>query len=294
MAQTLDRYIAIFQEDMPEDFFAGKALRKLIFLRKDIFNNIEQTILLRGLKPNINEVIHLINIGSDIHQQLLNEFQDKNSEAYKTFEYFSENLQVFTKKLPPFVVSNMTALAKRAQKNAKTTEEGIYILQQEIEQTFDKSMERATGVYRRNAKGVALLIGFSIAITANADAFHIVSRLSKDSYIRIAIVNHAGQILQNDNIDTSDKLDIIKKQTESVLAEIVLPIGWNAINLEQQIDWHPSKKYHFSIWKLLTMIFGWFLSGIAISMGAPFWFDLLGKFVSVRNAGKPPISYTKK
>ena len=89
----------------------------------------------------------------------------------------------------------MANLAKRAETKAKNTEEGIYILQQEIEQTFDKSMERACGVYRRNAKGVSLLIGFSLAVLANVDAFHIVSRLSKDSSVRIAIVNNAGQIV---------------------------------------------------------------------------------------------------
>jgi phosphohistidine swiveling domain-containing protein len=288
MAQTLDRYIEIFQEDMPDDFFAGKALRKLRFMKEDVFNNIERTIDLQGLKPNVHEVVQLINIGSDIHQGLLNEFQDKNSEAYKTFQYFSDKLQVFAKKLPPSVVSNMATLAKRAQAKAKSTEEGIYILQQEIEQTFDQSMERAAGVYKRNAKGVALLIGFTIAIIANADAFHIVSRLSKDSAIRIAIVNNAGEILDSNNVDKSRKLEVIKQETDRLLAEVSLPIGWNAVNLEQQIDWHPNKKYHFYIWKLLTMICGWFVSGVAISMGAPFWFDLLGKFVHVRNAGKPP------
>ena len=35
------------------------------------------------------------------------------------------------------------------------------------------------------------------------------------------------------------------------------------------------------------VIFGWLISAIAISMGAPFWFDLLGKVMNVRNAGKP-------
>ncbi|AHJ31046.1 hypothetical protein PN465_03985 [Nodularia spumigena CS-584] len=294
MAQSLDRYIEIFQEDMPEDFFAGKTLQKLRFLREDIFNNIEQTIALKCLRPNINEVLQLINIGSDIHQELFNEFKDPNSEAYKTFQYFSEQLQVFTKTLPPSVINNMANLAKRAETKAKNTEEGIYILQQEIEQTFDKSMERACGVYRRNAKGVSLLIGFSLAVLANVDAFHIVSRLSKDSSVRIAIVNNAGQIVQKNSMDSSENLANLKKQTEEVLADVALPIGWSAINLEQQIDWHPSQKYHFSMGKFFMMICGWFVSGVAISMGAPFWFDLLGKVVNVRNTGKAPTSSAKK
>ncbi|MEA5513378.1 hypothetical protein VB654_04905, partial [Nodularia sp. UHCC 0506] len=275
-------------------FFAGKSLQRLRFFREDIFGDIEQTIALKCLSPNIHEVMQLINIGSDIHQELQNELQNKNSEAYQQLQYFSQKLQLFANKLPPSVINNMAALAKRAEIKAKTTQEGIYILQQEIEQTFDQSMARASGVYRRNSKGVALLLGFTIAVFANADAFHIVSRLSKDSSVRTAIVNNAGQIVQSNNIDSSENLANLKKETEQVLADIALPIGWTAINLEEQIGWNKSKMYHFSIWKFLTMIFGWFLSGIAISMGAPFWFDLLGKVVNVRNAGKPPTSNAKK
>jgi hypothetical protein len=38
------------------------------------------------------------------------------------------------------------------------------------------------------------------------------------------------------------------------------------------------------------VLFGWWISAIAISMGAPFWFDLLGRVMNVRNAGKPSSS----
>jgi hypothetical protein len=38
---------------------------------------------------------------------------------------------------------------------------------------------------------------------------------------------------------------------------------------------------------LLKVLFGWLISGIAISMGAPFWFDILGRVMNVRNAGAP-------
>ena len=43
----------------------------------------------------------------------------------------------------------------------------------------------------------------------------------------------------------------------------------------------------------LKVIFGWLISAIAISMGAPFWFNLLDKVVNVRNAGKPILQKQK-
>ena len=33
---------------------------------------------------------------------------------------------------------------------------------------------------------------------------------------------------------------------------------------------------------------GWFLTIVALSLGAPFWFDLLGRFVNIRSAGTKP------
>ncbi|MBD2385870.1 hypothetical protein [Cylindrospermum sp. FACHB-282] len=290
MALIVDKYIDTFELDMPEDENIGKVLQRLKFLRKDIFDNVEQTISLRGLRPNINEVVQLINTGSDIHEEFKNEFNDKDSEAYQTFEYFSKKLEEFSKKLPPSVVANMSILAKRAQRKAKTTEEGIYILKKELEETFDNSMQRASGVYKRNAKGVAILIGLSIAVITNADAFHIVGRLSKDTGIRSAIVTNAGQIVEN---NSSVDLAKVKKETDQVLTEIALPIGWNDVNLEQQFNWKPHQKKGSAIFRVLTAIPGWILSGIAIAMGAPFWFDLLNKIVNVRNAGKPPASSAK-
>ena len=41
-------------------------------------------------------------------------------------------------------------------------------------------------------------------------------------------------------------------------------------------------------------IFGWLMTGVAVAMGAPFWFDILGKLINVRNTGKPIFPNTQK
>ena len=33
---------------------------------------------------------------------------------------------------------------------------------------------------------------------------------------------------------------------------------------------------------------GWVLTALAVSLGAPFWFDLLSRFVNIRSGGRPP------
>jgi len=37
----------------------------------------------------------------------------------------------------------------------------------------------------------------------------------------------------------------------------------------------------------VTTLAGWALTILAISLGAPFWFDLLGRFSRLRASGKP-------
>jgi hypothetical protein len=43
----------------------------------------------------------------------------------------------------------------------------------------------------------------------------------------------------------------------------------------------------------MAKLFGWILSGVAISMGAAFWFEALNKIINIRNAGKKPPSATE-
>jgi hypothetical protein len=165
---------------------------------------------------------------------------------------------------------------------AKSTEEGIILLRKEIENSFDSSMERAGGVYKRNAKGVAIIIGITLAITANADTFHIINRLSKDSLLREIIINQAVKVTPQG----SNPSDINKIDPNEILKEVELPIGWTSANVQQQINVTKYRINGLPVFSVLSMIAGWLVSGIAIAMGAPFWFDLLGKVMNVRNAGK--------
>ena len=39
---------------------------------------------------------------------------------------------------------------------------------------------------------------------------------------------------------------------------------------------------------MASVALGWLITAFAVSMGAPFWFDLLNKFVNIRASGKAP------
>jgi hypothetical protein len=165
-------------------------------------------------------------------------------------------------------------------------EDEIYQFKTEIQVWFDRSMERASGVYKRNAKGIAFLIGFFLAIAVNADTFHIISRLTTDSALREALTTNA-ELVKKDCLLTQDNTGANTEDLECVRqkfnSSISLPLGRDEANLKQQTQ--ESKGWFYPP---LRSFLGWIVSGFAIMMGAPFWFELLGKIINVRNAGKPP------
>ena len=50
-----------------------------------------------------------------------------------------------------------------------------------------------------------------------------------------------------------------------------------------------SKEAKYTGWTIL----GWLITAFAISLGAPFWFDLLNKLMQVRNSVAIPVSVGK-
>ena len=166
-----------------------------------------------------------------------------------------------------------------------------------------------------NAKGVALLIGLSIDFAINADTFHMVTRFSKDSPLRTAITQRAGQVAEQSHTKSLDQdLNEFTQTVDKALASLSLPIGWDTENTTQQKEesqgWlfacntdntkqqkkecqeSPSFFYLYKKNYYLKAILGWIVTAIAISMGANFWFDLLGKVINVRNTGGKPAPST--
>jgi hypothetical protein len=277
MKDSLYKYVDSFEANIdPQYKFLNETLNRLHVLREHIFQNINEAIIIGGLKPNINEIFQLMDTSSAVYTEIETAIHDENSPKYQTIKELINSL-------PPVIVDNIGTIAKRAEYRAKSTEEGIKILQGELESYFDNSMQRAGGVYKRNAKGVAILIGITLAVGANADIFHIIDRLSKDMILREAIIYKAVQ-----TIETTNTKNVSNFNTKEILNEISLPIGWTKENLREQLNWRTNKVNGWSVVPVLTMITGWIVSGLAIAMGAPFWFDLLSKVMNVRNSGKLP------
>jgi hypothetical protein len=168
-------------------------------------------------------------------------------------------------------------------------------LREEIQSWFDKSQERASGTYTRNAKGVALLVGLVIAVLGNVDTFRIVDNMFKNRNYQIVAeqaINFYTAVDEQCKNETDpqkkaecrNKLKNLEANLSNVDKESIsslLPMGWNVTDIGKQIVEEGG---------LPKKILGWLITSFAISMGAPFWFELLGQFLKVRNTGKVILS----
>lgn len=75
---------------------------------------------------------------------------------------------------------------------------------------------------------------------------------------------------------------------EQQLQALGLPIGWDSPD-DPKRKWPGSNVLGPGGWKdqFYWHWLGWLLTALAISLGAPFWFDLLNKFIVIRSAVKP-------
>jgi len=82
------------------------------------------------------------------------------------------------------------------------------------------------------------------------------------------------------------------KQNQCQIQSLGLPLGWNNPDDPQSIwpGFHFwDVKNFFPGWygQIRLHAFGWLLTALAVSLGAPFWFDMLNKLIVVRSTVKP-------
>jgi len=166
-------------------------------------------------------------------------------------------------------------------------------------QWFNQMMDRTTGWYKKYTQVILLVVGLFIAIGFNVDTIGIVKTLQNNPTIRDQVLAQANAFSKaHPTLDAdlaanarlvaqvnSPKLDslkqlhdkLYKQATELVGKDIssindVLAIGWNG-GICKNYKWFTP--------------FGWILTALAISMGAPFWFDLLNKLMQLRSSVAP-------
>lgn len=167
-------------------------------------------------------------------------------------------------------------------------------VRENIENWFNSATDRMAGWYKRRTQVITLVLGICIGVALNADTVLVVDALWRDSALRSSVASQAEQFAEqakNASINPASEGKEKVQQANRTLANVGLPIGWNALDaahtLPGSIFKEPGRAISWSLYQLDLHWLGWLITGLAISLGAPFWFDLLNKFIVVRSTVKP-------
>jgi hypothetical protein len=188
-----------------------------------------------------------------------------------------------------------------------------------IEAWFDRCMEQATEWYKRRIQLVLLVLGFLMAWVFCADTFLIVNKLSADRVARQQLVALSEGFLKETPAIPDSLTTGIRNNVESALAGAgtILGLGsWLPPAVKVSLDpktriktYTPpldpaslsathrkisngsimlsfSDRIGYFLRLAYNHFFGFLITAIAVSLGAPFWFDLLNKVMNLRTAFK--------
>jgi hypothetical protein len=177
----------------------------------------------------------------------------------------------------------------------QSTEQDVAEIQRAIEGWFEDSMDRVTGWYKRKTQVWTVAVALVITLLSNADTVQIARKLWQDPVLRSAVVEEAkvraqkprpSVVVEYPNPDDPTNPQIVSNEGNTVSPEeqalLGQVLGWqNGLQDTSKRAW-------------MERILGWVLTILAIFLGAPFWFDLLNKFINIRSAGKAPDEKPKK
>jgi hypothetical protein len=172
---------------------------------------------------------------------------------------------------------------------------------------FDAGIDRVGGWYKRTAHAWLWAIGIAVCVVLNADSVNVAKLFWTDEAIRASTVEFAKGYVK-DHKQLSDKNGSMEslKDIRDKLSSINVPLGWCGTSRDGKLACWPfpelpaapadSKDNTSSAtgnstedtrvcptgaaW--ITKLFGILLTVLAVSQGAPFWFDLLNRVVNLR------------
>ncbi|UVT15456.1 MAG: hypothetical protein H8K04_16845 [Nitrospira sp.] len=150
-----------------------------------------------------------------------------------------------------------------------------------VERWYDDAMDRVSGWYKRKTQVFILIWALAVTLSVNADTILIANTLAHDATLRASLVamaeTTAKEPLPQDAKGTTERV----QQMSSEIKKLGLPIGWS-----REAGNPRSAPAEAGDWAL--KIIGLALTTIAVSLGAPFWFDVLNKLINIRSTGKQP------
>lgn len=151
-----------------------------------------------------------------------------------------------------------------------------------LEHWYDSAMDRVSGWYKRRSQTLLFWLGLLGALALNVNSLTLAEELAKNATLRRAIASEA----ERHDVPPADANFMVDK-----IDRLGLPIGWTpgaiaSLELPLQLQ-----SPHRTGWTLalggFQIALGYLLTAFAISLGSPFWFDILNRLMVIRETVKP-------
>jgi hypothetical protein len=172
------------------------------------------------------------------------------------------------------VKTTLVALIDDAEGDLKKARENV-------ERWYDDAMDRVSGWYKRKTQVFIVIWALAVTLSVNADTILIANSLAHDTTLRASLVAMAEATAKEALPQNAGEALKRIKQMSDESGKLGLPIGWSR-------EPNDTKSLPRDVGGWALKIIGLSLTAIAVSLGAPFWFDVLNKLINIRSAGKQP------
>jgi hypothetical protein len=157
--------------------------------------------------------------------------------------------------------------------------------EQKLAEWFDHAMDRVSGWYKRRVSMWIAIYGLVLVVVFNVDSVGIADSLWLSPVQRNVVATAAAS-------QAKGKLPEVDTTVRD-LKSLSLPLGWDFSGSPSSTGPaaakdDPARSLPSSFKGWLAKLLGFAVSVGALTLGAPFWFDALGKLSNLRGAGKVP------
>lgn len=160
-----------------------------------------------------------------------------------------------------------------------------------LEHWYDDTMDRVSGWYKRYVQRIILGISIVLVACLNVDSVNIAQVLWRLPTERVAVATAAARQAGSGE-DAGQNAD----QAVRSIAALKLPLGWtpphvtmvSPAGVRSVVVSTDPQHVPLGVASWLIKLLGLLLTVLALSLGAPFWFDALTRLASLRQSGPKP------
>jgi hypothetical protein len=213
--------------------------------------------------------------------------------------------------ISPELNQTLSTLLSNVEEYTSERERQLAKARGNVEDWFNSSMDRVSGVFKRYTQYMALILGLLLSSFLNVDSISVAQYLWREPTVRQVLAAQAISYQPPKTQAGTAPTQTLQQVTEQ-LSSVNLPVGWAFQNnggpaiYDNHCQLLPKPGQLFGIpivgsnycmttkiplldpTNILLKILGILITAAATAQGAPFWFDVLKKVVNLRATGPNP------